>query len=583
MRKRLMLCTSAVIIVGFVLAFSVAAFLVQQQYENEYTRRLDVVLAMLCAENQEMQEDPQKFAEERGKQLQRMGQDIRVTLLDQYGDVLGDSEQDEANYENHWNRPEFQQALQEGHGHDIRKSESVDIAYYYDTAMDWDTGIILRVAMPLEDLQQATSIIWIIAFSAMVLGILAVCIVCGILMRYIYEPMQELTNAAEKMSEGDFSIRVVVSEPGRRMTGEVRQLAQAFNGMADSTQNAVEQLQSKQNQLESVLQGMNDGVIAVDGKHTILFLNQRARDLLGPSLQEHQPLEGSLRIHRVAQVLGEAVETHQVIHQTISEQNGVQQENHFSVYAAPLEGEGSGEGLAVISDITRVTKLEQMRRDFVSNVTHELKTPLTSIRGSIELLRSGDRDEETRQYFYEVLDIEAERLRHLIDDMLVLSQIENAKEDPSLTRCDVAKELLVTVERLRPIAERAGVSIHTDCAPDLYVASAPTRLHQLFGNLIENAIKYNVPNGRVDVTAQRSREMVLVRVADTGIGIDSAHFDRLFERFYRVDTSRSRTIGGTGLGLSIVKHLAALYGGDVRVESEPGKGTVFTVRLPVML
>lgn len=584
MRKRLMLCTAAVVIVGFVLAFSLAGFLVQNQYQNEFIRRLDAILAMLCAENQKIEEDPQRFAESYGNQLQQMGQDIRVTVLDQNGDVMGDSEQDEASYENHQDRPEVRQALQEGRGYDVRKSQSINQSYYYDAILDPDLGVVLRVAMPLSELQFAVGEIWVIALGAMILGILIVCIVCAILFHHVYEPMQELTKAAENMAEGDFSIRVGDSSAGKRMTEEVRQLAQAFNTMADNTRHAVNQMKTKQNQLESVLQGMNDGVLAVDGSNTILFLNQRARDLLDYSaLQEGTLLEGSMRIHKVASVLQEAATNQQVIHQTISEQNGVQQENHFSVYAAPLEGGAEGECLAVISDITRMTKLEQMRRDFVSNVTHELKTPLTSIRGSIELLRSADRDEETRQYFYEVLDIEAERLRHLIDDMLVLSQIENAKEDPTLTRCDVAEELACTVERLQPIAEKAGVTLQMEVEPDLFVSSSSTRLQQLFGNLIENAIKYNVPDGRVEIIAQYRRDMILIRIKDTGIGIDPSHFDRLFERFYRVDTSRSRSIGGTGLGLAIVKHLTALYGGDIRVESEVGKGTTFTVRLPAML
>ncbi|MCI9576384.1 MAG: HAMP domain-containing protein [Clostridiales bacterium] len=584
MRKRLMLCTAAVVIVGFVLAFSLAGFLVQNQYQNEFTRRLDAMLAMMCAESQQMQVDPQRFAKSYGMQLQQMGQDIRVTVLDQNGDVKGDSAQDEASYENHRDRPEIKQAIQEGRGYDIRKSQSINNSYYYDAILDPGTGLILRVAMPLSELQFAVGGVWIIAIGAMILGILIVCIICAILFRHVYEPMQELTQAAKKMAEGDFLIRVGDSPAGKRMTGEVRQLAQAFNTMADNTRHAVEQMKTKQNQLESVLQGMNDGVLAVDRNNTILFLNQRARDLLDrPLLQEGTLLEGSMRIHKVASVLQEAAANQQVIHQTISEQNGVQQENHYSVYAAPLEGGAEGECLAVISDTTRMTKLEQMRRDFVSNVTHELKTPLTSIRGSIDLLRSADRDEETRQYFYEVLDIEAERLRHLIDDMLVLSQIENAREDPSLTRCDIAKELACAVERLEPIAEKAGVTLHMEVERELFVSSSSTRLQQLFGNLIENAIKYNVPDGRVEITAQRRRDMILVRIKDTGIGIDPSHFDRLFERFYRVDTSRSRSIGGTGLGLSIVKHLTALYGGDIRVESQVGKGTTFTVRLPVML
>ena len=256
-------------------------------------------------------------------------------------------------------------------------------------------------------------------------------------------------------------------------------------------------------------------------------------------------------------------------------------ERIMMVYAAPLNAEDAKEGgLLVLSDVTEMRKLQQLRSEFVANVTHELKTPLTSIRGFIELLKSGDRDEETRRYFYEVLDIEAERLHHLIDDMLVLSQIENAKEDVETVPCDLTQEIQTVFQRVEPIAGKNGITLELKAEETCFVASSPTRLQQLFGNLVENAVKYNKPQGKV--TVQRQRNMALVKVRDTGIGIPAEHLPRLFERFYRVDSSRSREIGGTGLGLSIVKHLAGLYHGDVSVESVVGEGSVFTVRLPLL-
>ena len=201
----------------------------------------------------------------------------------------------------------------------------------------------------------------------------------------------------------------------------------------------------------------------------------------------------------------------------------------------------------------------------------------------MSLLKSGDRDEETRQYFYDVLDIEAERLHHLIDDMLVLSQIENAKDDVQTVPCNLNQEIETVLRRAKPIAVKKRYCAAAGGGTRRFlVASSPTRLQQLFGNLVENAIKYNKPQGRVTVTLQRQRNMVLVKVKDTGIGIPQEHLPRLFERFYRVDSSRSREIGGTGLGLSIVKHLAGLYHGDVSVESVVGEGSVFTVRLPLL-
>lgn len=347
-------------------------------------------------------------------------------------------------------------------------------------------------------------------------------------------PIRSLTKVARRISEGDLSGRMQ-----GQYTGEIGDLTHSFNIMAESTEQAVLQTQKKQEQLEGVLQGMDDGVLCVDRNNRIVFLNQRARELLNArDLKEGGILDGSLLIRQLADRMrsaGEQGEEEAARREMLT--TGGPKEQQYNVYIAPIPGKREdGEVLAVIADVTRMRRLEQLRSEFVANVTHELKTPLTSIRGSIELLRSGDRDEETRQYFYDVLDIEAERLHHLIDDMLVLSQIENAKEDPSARRCNLKEELMATIERLHPVAEKASVTLELDADPSLYCDCSPTRIGQLFINLIENAIKYNVPQGKVTVTARQQRHMAIVRVRDTGIGIAPEHLDRLFERFYRVDT-----------------------------------------------
>ena len=389
-------------------------------------------------------------------------------------------------------------------------------------------------------------------------------------------PMLRLTEATRKVAAGDFESRVPEHYPN-----EIGQLAQSFNRMADQTQKAFSELTEQGHQLEAVLQGMDDGVLAVDQYDNILLFNERVKVLLQNSgLKIGEKLDGSIVLSQLAGYLREALETDSVVRKEIKLSNP---ERIMTVYAAPLNAEDAKDGgLLVLSDVTEVRKLQQLRSEFVANVTHELKTPLTSIRGFIELLKSGDRDEETRQYFYDVLDIEAERLHHLIDDMLVLSQIENAKDDVQTVPCNLNQEIETVLRRAKPIAEKNGIVLRLEVEEAFLVASSPTRLQQLFGNLVENAIKYNKPQGRVTVTLQRQRNMVLVKVKDTGIGIPQEHLPRLFERFYRVDSSRSREIGGTGLGLSIVKHLAGLYHGDVSVESVVGEGSVFTVRLPLL-
>lgn len=572
MKRRLVFCNAAIIIVGFVAAFLLSALQVQQHYKNEFTKRLDAALAILSTETDELKQNPDVAATTVSKSLSDAGQQMRISIIDLDGKVIGDSEPEEIN-QNHKDRPEIQQALKNGRGYDTRVSASVNQRFYYEAVYIKDQ-IFIRAALPTADLDAVINRLWVIAILSMLLGIATVSMVTGYLVYRITEPLQLLTDTAHRISNGDYSSRVV-----GEYRDEMGELARSFNTMAESTETAVLQLTNKQNQLEGVLQGMADGVLAVSEENEILFLNQSARRLLEkPGLKDGGRLEGSLFISKISNLMKNAIERGESQKEAVV---GAANERQFLVYVSPIIGPEPS-ALAVITDVTRVRKLEQMRSEFVANVTHELKTPLTSIRGSIELLKSSDRDEKTRRYFYDVLDIEAERLHRLIDDMLVLSQIENAREDSSSRRCNVKEELQNCIDRLQLVAEKSDVSLSLEADSSLFVSCSPTRFQQLFCNLIENGIKYNKPEGSVTVTAQKQRKTVLIRVRDTGIGIAPEHFERLFERFYRVDTSRSREIGGTGLGLSIVKHLAALYGGEVGVESEVGKGSTFSVWLPLL-
>ena len=564
MQKRLVLINVGVVIIGLIAAALLAMPLVRNLYLEEFHRTLDSAVMLLTTDGDEIQEDPEAFVQRKREALQQAGQDIRLTVITLDGQVN----------ENHLGRPEVQEALQSGVGFDTRKSESTGETYLYEARVLGD--YVLRAAMPVTEMDEATRKLSLFMLAGVCLGGAIVAVVSVVSSRNIVRPMLRLTEATRKVAAGDFESRVPEHYPN-----EIGQLAQSFNRMADQTQKAFSELTEQGHQLEAVLQGMDDGVLAVDQYDNILLFNERVKALLQNSgLKIGEKLDGSIVLSQLAGYLREALETDSVVRKEIKLSNP---ERIMTVYAAPLNAEDAKDGgLLVLSDVTEVRKLQQLRSEFVANVTHELKTPLTSIRGFIELLKSGDRDEETRQYFYDVLDIEAERRHHLIDDMLVLSQIENAKDDVQTVPCNLNQEIETVLRRAKPIAEKNGIVLRLEAEEAFLVASSPTRLQQLFGNLVENAIKYNKPQGRVTVTLQRQRNMVLVKVKDTGIGIPQEHLPRLFERFYRVDSSRSREIGGTGLGLSIVKHLAGLYHGDVSVESVVGEGSVFTVRLPLL-
>lgn len=570
MKKRLIVVNAIIIVAGFIAAFFCAAFEIQQQYTREFTNRLDTALAILATESDEIQ-DPERAARLIGSQLSSAGQEMRISIISLSGKVVGDSTGREMN-QNHLSRPEIQQALKNGRGYDTRVSASVGVKYFYE-AIYIKEKYFLRAALPTAALDASIRRLWRIAALSMLFGIAIVCGLTAYLVYRVTEPLGRLTAAARKIAAGDYSCRAEGI-----FRDEVGALAKSFNSMAQSTETAVSELKEQQNRLSGVLQGMNDGVLAMGENNRILFLNQSARHLLGrEALSAGDALNGNLLMNRIAELMNRAVQNSSVATRQV--ETGA--ERQYRVYTAPIPGQSEA-SLAVISDVTRLHKLERMRSEFVSNVTHELKTPLTSIRGSIELLKSADRDEKTRAYFYDVLDIEAERLQHLIDDMLVLSRIENARDDPSACPCSVAEAIRKCVGRMRAAAEKNGIRITTDLDETMYVSCSPIRLQQLFGNLIENAIKYNVTNGSVAITTARQKKTAVIRFQDTGIGIAKEHFSRLFERFYRVDASRSREVGGTGLGLSIVKHLAVLYGGEVSVESKVGEGSAFTVRLPLL-
>lgn len=240
-----------------------------------------------------------------------------------------------------------------------------------------------------------------------------------------------------------------------------------------------------------------------------------------------------------------------------------------------------GEALRQAKEMKQnMEKLQQMRSIFVANVTHELKTPLTCIKGYMELLRSGSRDEMTRNGFYDIIDIETERLQILIEDILQLSEIENSKDDPRQHICDLHALGNTIFDTFRTQAERAGLLFQVRIPQGLLVRGNRDRLMQLLNNLVDNAIKYNIEGGKVLLRAWHEQGATVLCVSDTGIGIPEEHLEHIFERFYRVDKGRSRAMGGTGLGLSIVKHVAQLHGGSIHVQSRGGKGTIFTIRIP---
>lgn len=505
----------------------------------------------------------------------------RITIINSKGKVLGESEANYTGMENHLGRKEVQQALSGIVGEDIRSSKTLDTNFLYIAIPSSLPDLIIRVSVPLDQLKKIDIQILLYSLAGMLAGLLLMILLACRFASEISKPLSELTLAVREISDGNYSKRVDV-----RKHDEIGQLASTFNDMAAKLDGTVTDLTDKNIKFDAILNSIMYSFIAVDQNLRIILINSIAVkffDIKQDSVIGKRFIE-VIRSHQLNEILQKTIDrnTSQVKELMLgSPESGILSVHSSPIMAANSEGTNAG-AIITIQDITAMKKSEQIRTEFVSNVTHELKTPLTSIRGFVETLRNGAiYDASIAPRFLEIIDIEAERLTMLINDILQLSEIENAKSDTNIGEHDLSGIITEVLSILAPEADKKGVTLKSNMAKKIIVKVNRDRIKQLLINLIENAIKYNKENGIVLVKAAKSEGSLTISVEDTGIGIEEEHLSRIFERFYRVDKGRSRSMGGTGLGLSIVKHIVNLYDGNVSVESEPGKGTKFTVQLLV--
>ncbi len=570
MKKKLLSISALTLLIGMVAAFLLAIPLVENLYLRQVKADCRNTLLLLAEQPQRAMQDPEQFANDYAALFEKEDQSIRITLMDEQGNVLGDSRPEEG-LPSHADRPEFQQALREDWGFAQRRSAIVGVRYLY--AAHHSGSLVYRIALPLSLLRRTNWMMWGSALLGLLVGFFLTFMALRRTVGRYLRPVDAMINASQTISQGNFEVHLPEA------ADEMGQLSKAFNAMAQKLTELRHTSEASHKWLHAILQGLDDGVLAVDTQGRIFLLTERAKALLGVPAQTPETLEacGANYLY-LQQLLQKAIASGEGIHGQIRIVKD--EEKILHIFAAPMEtGERSG-ALAVITDVTRVLKLEEVRREFVANVTHELKTPMTSIRGYVALLKDKRRDEETRQQFYEIIEIEVERLQALIQDLLQLSDIENAVEEPAQHEIALQECAQSVLESLRPLADKSGVTLRAQLDPKARMRADPLRIRQLLSNLLENAIKYNHPGGEVDLRIIHERDMNLIRVSDTGVGIPKEHQTRVFERFYRVDKGRSRELGGTGLGLSIVKHIVSLYNGNIVLESETGKGSVFMIRLP---
>jgi two-component system phosphate regulon sensor histidine kinase PhoR len=513
--------------------------------------------------------------------------EARVTVIAADGRVLGDSEvapEDLARVENHAGRPEVRAALAGRIGRDLRTSATIDVPLLYVALPLRDGGDVtgvLRLALPLAMVTSSYATLHRVMLAG---GLVALAVAFGIgivVARRVTQPVVEMQAIARRMSEGDFAARAPVRSPD-----EIGALGRALNGMAARVREKLQDLEQERAKATAILDGMVEGVIAVDGRDAIVLMNERCRAIfgLGAARGEGRPFLEVIRnadLHalcREARAAGEGAVRHQEFWLTAPV------ERRLAVNAVPLRlGEDATGVVMVLHDVTELRRLEQVRTEFVANVSHELRTPLTAIQGYLETLLSGALEErEHARRFLEIVFRHTERLGRLLNDLTDLSNIELGRValrfEP--VRLDEVVDSVLAI--IAPKAEAGRVTLVTDVPSGLPAVNADRdRLAQILINLVDNAVKYTPAGGRVTARARETAPAAVeVSVADTGVGIPAADLPRITERFYRVDKARSRELGGTGLGLAIVKHLVLAHGGELAIASVEGQGTTVRFTLP---
>ncbi len=504
---------------------------------------------------------------------------VRITVVAEDGEVVAESSAGYDEMENHASRIEIKKALA-GEKYSVKRySKTLGMECMYCAVPVETEGFngVIRIGVPLKELKSMEFGFLKSTLLTVIVVSVAIILVAVYFSNYITRPLDELTEAARKIAKGNLQVKIYT-----RQNDQTGLLADAFNSMAEKLKYNMAVLYARNNELEAILYSMNNGVAAIDEDNKIIFCNQEFKTLVE---RDEDNITG-LPIYHIMrnQMLYDVIDKVKETEDSVSKEGNIYREEEciMRVSGTPLYEEKENKTVGVLlifEDVTQIRKLEHMRSEFVSNVSHEFKTPLTSIRGFVDTLKNGAiHDEKFALKFLDIIDIETERLYNLIQDILLLSEIEN-NNDYNVKENDV-KEIVGDVITLLNSKVKKNVELRYE--PDTYIRPYicnADRMKQLMINLVDNAIKYT-ENGNITVKCYSDGNFLYLSVQDTGKGIEKESLERIFERFYRVDKSRSSKTGGTGLGLSIVKHIVEMYNGDIEVESEVFVGTKFLVKLP---
>lgn len=492
----------------------------------------------------------------------------RATIIDPTGKVLADSEADPASMENNRAHKEFARALGGNLGVDERRSQTIGIPFLYIAAPV--SGGAVRLAYPLSDVEASSQHVHHAILVGSLIAFVIVMLLAAITARYTSRRLRRIVRFADRIANGDLTARISATS-----LDEIGQVATSLDKTARKLEESFLALQTSQRQLETLLNSMQDAVIAVGADGRVQWANRGMDRLVPQRARLNAPVVETVRDPQFLAAVRNATEGQKFASARAA---SIVPGRSFDVTAAPLPGGGA---VAVLRDLTETERVEKTRRDFIANVSHELRTPLTSIQGYTETLLDTTSDNGHVHEFLEIVRKNAARMSRLTEDLLTLARVESGETRFEVEPATPAELLEDAMESFLEIGRSQGIELSIGELVPTPVNADREAIHQVFSNLIENAMKYAASGGSIVLGARASERGVEFYVRDFGPGIPSEHLPRLFERFYRVDKARSRESGGTGLGLAIAKHIVLAHSGTIRAESELNHGSVFLFTLPV--
>lgn len=506
--------------------------------------------------------------------VKRLGQDIstRITIIDPEGVVVADSEKNPKLMENHKTRPEILQVLEGKIGTSLRFSTTVkEEMLYVALPIELNGNIVgvLRVSLFLKDINRLLSTLKThIIYSALIIALISL-LGALIFSRSLSKPIRELSNASRKVASGDFNVRVFLKNKD-----ELRELADSFNYMTDQIRTLFTQLSRQKEELDSIISSIQEGLLVFDKNGKILLTNESFKKIVQSS-----DIEGKFYWEVVREPhFGELIKRVRDEKRNYTEEVAL----HDKIFLCSTTFLGTREEIVVILyDITEMKNIEKIKKDFVVNISHELCTPLTAIKGFVETLEE-EIDEKNRHYV-DIIRKHTDRLINIVKDLLTLSELEEKGTTLELEEVHLGNMMERVFKIFDPQMREKKLMRELKVEDALpFIKADSFKLEQAFVNLIDNAVKYT-EQGKITLSLKQRDNQVMIEVEDTGIGIPDEHIPRIFERFYVVDKSRSKRLGGTGLGLSIVKHIVHLHNGTIDVKSTPNQGTTFSITLPITL